>query len=317
MLSKHLFESALVKPAIDGADELLIITGYSSPRIVHRQVDRLKSLGLKIKIRVLVGMISLDGIDIKSHQGFVKLCEKMGNDFTCRYVRSSAITHSKNYLWQKRGKPYVGFTGSANYSTNAFSGKVIETLTPDDPKEIAILFARIGKESIECTDPQALTIFNVYETPAKTPADYRKSDEDIDGPQTALLLSQKLSLLTRAGQVHERGGLNWQVDRADKDAAYIPVSTSVQRSGFFPVPGRAFKVRCDDGVEMMMVCQGSGGKQLTTPQSNQILGRYLRERMGLESGTKVKLADLKSYGRTDVIFYKKSRSFYYLDFSSY
>jgi hypothetical protein len=320
MLSKNLFESALVKPAIDGADELLIITGYSSPRIVHRQVDRLKSLGLKIKIRVLVGMISLDGIDLKSHQGFVTLCQKMGDDFNCRYVRGSSTTHSKNYLWLKKGKPYVGFTGSANYSINAFSGKVIETLTPDEPKEIAILFERIAKESIECTDPQALKIFNIYKTPPKAPVDYRTSDEEIEGLktvafQTAGLLSQTLSLLTRYGQVHEGGGLNWQLDRRDKNAAYIPVPADVLRSAFFPEPGIPFKVLWDDGEEMVMVCQGAGGKQLTTPQSNQILGRYLRTRLGLKSGAKVTLSDLKRYGRTDVAFYKKSKNLYYLDFS--
>ena len=320
MLSKNLFESTLVKPAIDGADELLIITGYSSPRIVHRQVDRLKSLGMKIKIRVLVGMISLDGIDRNSHLGFVALSEKFGKDFTCHYVKGSSTTHSKNYLWLKKGKPYVGFTGSANYSYNAFSEKVIETLTPDDPKEIAILFEKIAKESIECTDPQALKLFNIYKTPAKAPVDYRTSDEEIEGIQniafeTAGLPLQKLSLLTRYGQVHEGGGINWQLDRRDKDAAYIPVPAPVLRSAFFPKPGVRFNVLCDDGEEMVMVCQGAGGKQLTTPQSNQKLGNYLRSRLGLKSGAKVKLEDFKRHGRSDVTFYKKEKNLYYLDFS--
>jgi hypothetical protein len=322
MLSKNLFESTLVKPAIDGADELLIITGYSSPRIVLRQVTRMESLGLKIKIRVLVGMISLDGIDLKSHQGFVTLSEKMGTDFTCRYVKSALTTHSKNYLWLKKGKPYLGFTGSANYSINGFSGKVIETLTPDNPKEIAILFARIAKESIDCTDPQASKIFNIFKSPANAPVNYRTSDEEIAGIknvafETAGLPLQKLSLLTRYGKVHEGGGINWQLDRRDKDAAYIPVPAPVLRSAFFPAPGIAFTVLCDDGAKMVMVCQGAGGKQLTTPQSNQILGRYLRTRLGLKSGAKVTLNDFKRYGRTDVIIYKKAKFLYYLDFSGY
>lgn len=320
MLSINLFESALVAPAIEGADELLIITGYSSPGIVTKQLDRLKSLGLKIKIRVLVGMISLDGIDRKSHQGFVKLCKKMGDDFSCRYVSHALTTHSKNYLWLKKGKPYLGFTGSANYSINGFAGNVIETLTPDEPSEIAILYERIAKESIECTNPEALKLFSIYETSFNAPIDYRTSDKEIEGAkdfafQTIGLAAQKLSLLARNGQVHEGGGLNWQLDRKDKDAAYIHVPARVLRDVFFPEPGLRFNVLCDDGVEMVMVCQGSGGKQLTTPQSNQILGRYFRKRLGLKSGVKVTLDDLNRYGKTYVTFYKKSQNLYYLDFA--
>lgn len=320
MINNSLFETTLIEPAVEGADELLVITGYSSPRIVYRQFERLKSLGLKIKVRVLVGMVSLDGIDNIAHQGFTQLTESCNGDFSCRYVKGTSTTHSKNYLWLKNGKPFLGFTGSANYSINAFSGKVIETLASDSPTEIAKLFAIIANDSVDCTDPQAPKLFNIFKSPGKSSQDYRTSDEEVAIPkkiafQPAGLSSKELSLLTSSGKVHRGGGINWQLDRRDKNAAYIPVPAPVARSGFFPAPGKLFTVICDDGKEMVMTAQGAGGKQITTPHSNQELGLYLRSRMGVKSGSEVTLKHFENYGRTGVMFYKKTSKIFYMDFS--
>ncbi|MCX8491821.1 MAG: NgoFVII family restriction endonuclease, partial [Cyclobacteriaceae bacterium] len=105
MFSKELFEKALIAPAIVGANELWVITGYSSPAIVIKQLDRLEKAGIKVKIKILVGMIGLDGMEITSHRGFKKLTKIYGGVFSCRYVLKKSITHSKNYLWIKSGKP--------------------------------------------------------------------------------------------------------------------------------------------------------------------------------------------------------------------
>jgi hypothetical protein len=320
MYSKNLFDTALINPAIAGADELMVITGYSSPSIVNRQFEALEKRGLNIKVRILVGMASLEGIDSNSHLGFIRLSNNASRNFSCRYLLSTSITHSKNYLWLKKGKPVVGFTGSANYSINAFSGNVIESLTPDNPKHIKELFEILSKESVDCTDLRVTKLFNIFKTPTRAPLNYRTSDEEIPSPkkiafQSTGLPCQNLSLLARNGEVHQRGGINWQLNRKDKNAAYIPVPASVARSGFFPVPGEFFKVICDDGSTLLMATEGAGGKQITTPESNQILGHYLRSRLGVKSGAEVTLNDFKKYGRSDVTFYKKSAKLFYMDFS--
>lgn len=322
MLVKDLFEKALIAPATKGANELWVITGYSSPAIVHKQLDRLEKAGLQIKIKILVGMIGLDGLDLASHQGFIKLSKIYGDDFSCRYVMKSSITHSKNYLWLKNGKPFVGFSGSANYSINAFSGKVIETLTTDDPLEIEKLYKVISANSIDCRASDVDKYFNFFQIAAKDSTDYRTANDDLKNLSAKAfdstgLASLTLSLLKTRGvpAVHDSGGINWgHRDSRDRDEAYISVPTKYQGK-FFPDLKKRFKVTCDDGEEFQMVAEGANGKQITTPDGNWQLGRYLRKRLGLKSGVKVKLEDFKKYGRTDVTFYKKSSTQYFLDFS--
>jgi hypothetical protein len=322
MLSKELFEKALIAPAIKGANELWVITGYSSPAIVIKQLDRLEKAGIKVKIKILVGMIGLDGMEITSHLGFKKLTKIYGDVFSCRYVLKKSITHSKNYLWIKSGKPLLGFTGSANYSINAFSGKVIESLNGDDPCEIKELFEEIEKNSIDCTDPTVEKHFNIFKADSKKPTDYRDANEELQNLvekafDASGLKSLKLTLLKSRGApaVHDSGGINWgHRDNRDRDEAYISVPTQFQGT-FFPDLKKRFKVICDDGEELEMVAEGANGKQITTPNGNWKLGRYLRKRLGLKSGVKVKIEDFEKYGRSDVVFYKKTSNLYYLDFS--
>lgn len=322
MLVKNLFERVLITPVSKGADELWVITGYSSPAIVYKQLDRLEQLGLNAKIHVLVGMIGLDGLDLAAHKGFKKLTEVSNGNFSCRYVLKKSITHSKNYLWLKKGKPLLGFTGSANYSINAFSGNVIETLTQDDPELIASLFKTIAQHSIDCIDPLVTKHFSLFILPVKTGGNYRTADAeitDLSGKafDSTGLKSLTLSLLKARGvpAVHDSGGINWgHRDNRDRNEAYISVPT-VHQGNFFPDPKQRFNVTCDDGQKFVMVAEGANGKQVTTPDGNWQLGRYLRSRMGLKSGVKVKLEDLTKYGRTNVTFYRKSREQYFLDFS--
>ena len=322
MLVKNLFERTLIAPATKEADELWVITGYSSPAIVHKQLDRLEQLGLNVKIHVLVGMIGLDGMDLAAHEGFKKLTKIYKGNFICKYVLMKSITHSKNYLWLKKGKPWLGFTGSANYSINAFSGKVIETLTQDDPDPIASLFKTIDQHSIDCIDPLVAKHFSLFSLPLESSGNYRTANaeiHDLSGKafESTGLKGLTLSLLKARGipAVHDSGGVNWgHRQKRDRDEAYISIPT-VHQGKFFPDPNHRFKVTCDDGQEFVMVAEGANGKQVTTPDGNWQLGRYLRSRMGLKSGVKVKLEDFKKYGRSNVTFYRKSREQYFLDFS--
>lgn len=322
MLLNSLFERVLINPATKGADELQVVTGYATPAIVHRQLDRLEQLGRDIKIQILVGMIGLDGMDRAAHQGFKKLTKLRNGNFTCRYVLKKSITHSKNYLWLKKGRPLMGFTGSANYSINAFSGRVIETLADDDPVAIAQLFQKIYENSISCNAPDVMENFQFFDIPAGARIDYRIANADIAElsgkafDPTGLRSITLTLLMSRGGPaVHSSGGINWgQRGNRDRDEAYISVPT-VHQGKFFPNLKKRFKVTCDDGKEFLMVAEGANGKQVTTPNGNWQLGRYLRGRMGLRSGVKVELEDFIRYGRADVTFYKKSSDQYFLDFS--
>ncbi len=131
--------------------------------------------------------------------------------------------------------------------------------------------------------------------------------------------SVTLSLVVKSGgaeRVPLRSGLNWgQRPGRNPNQAYLSVPGEVQRMGFFPVAGRRFGVETDDGELFVLVRAQASGKALETPDDNALLGRYFRQRLGVESGRLVTLAHLRRYGRTSVDIFKVSELKYRLDFS--
>ena len=133
-----------------------------------------------------------------------------------------------------------------------------------------------------------------------------------------MMRSVKLPLVIqqgkRRGETHARGGINWgQRNKRDRNQAYIHIPPKYR--SFFPPRGEPFTVMADDGEKLVMVVAQDAGKALHTPDSNSILGLYLRKRMGLRSGIYVTREHLDRYGRTDVQFRRDSNCRYYLDFS--
>ncbi len=58
-----------------------------------------------------------------------------------------------------------------------------------------------------------------------------------------------------------------------------------------------------------------GRKAIQSTHDNSELGRYIRNRLGLELGTVIKLNDLENYGRTDYTLEKIDDETILLDFS--
>ena len=61
--------------------------------------------------------------------------------------------------------------------------------------------------------------------------------------------------------------------------------------------------------------QQDGRKAISTTNNNSEIGRYFRERLGVESGKLVLKDDLIKYGRTDFILRKIDDETFMLDFS--
>ena len=128
--------------------------------------------------------------------------------------------------------------------------------------------------------------------------------------------SVKLPLLTRAGETHEKAGLNWgQRPGRNPNQAYIPIPVNHQKSGFFPNRAEQFTVLTDDGESFILVRAQDDGKALHSSLDNSQLGAYIRRRIGIGSGEYVTRAHLEKYGRTDITFIKVDEETYYLDFS--
>ena len=135
----------------------------------------------------------------------------------------------------------------------------------------------------------------------------------------------KVSLLTADGEVGYGSGINWGIrpngTKRDRDQAYIPYNSRDRKSGFFPDRVNPEDKNCplfrvvtkDAGTFHMRMAQANN-KALHTAESNAILGKWIRHKLGVPSGTFVTKQMLESYGRTYVTFKKYADGTYSLDF---
>lgn len=142
-----------------------------------------------------------------------------------------------------------------------------------------------------------------------------------------------LTLLTADGNnIHHAGGLNWGFStRAHvcKNDAYIPIHIRTIRlnPSFFPTRSSSknniLKFTWDDGFVMYGKFEGTmtdcrtGNKypkQLSSHPHKDILGCYIRNRIGIPLGQAITISDLKAYGRTDIDIKHIGGNDYSLDF---
>ena len=71
----------------------------------------------------------------------------------------------------------------------------------------------------------------------------------------------------------------------------------------------------DVGPSMLCVVAQGREKAIRTTESNAIIGKYIRARLGLFNGEYVTTAHLKDYGRNDLTIYKEDDETYHLDFA--
>ncbi len=126
--------------------------------------------------------------------------------------------------------------------------------------------------------------------------------------------------------VHVKSGLNWCFAKAhvSTNDAYIALRKTFLRNnpGFFPPHGRCVDVVWDDGATMRCLLEGTqdvdgviSPKQISTFNNKSILGKYLRERLGVGSDHIVTYQDLQNYGRDHIEVIPTDDGKYYFDFS--
>lgn len=315
MLSEKLFEEILVKPA-GGCDQLHILSGYASPAMANRHLARLPNLSIEL----LVGMVQVDGMGRGGHNGFVKI-QQSNPRFKCSYLITPPAAHIKSYIWLNKGTPKIAFTGSGNYSQNAFLGITRESFAEDDPIACEGLYQNVLKDSLSCLSPQIETKINFYEEIYKRQVEIKAFEAQHADETVADILAEDCKVLSLLStrfpyNTHEKSGLNWgQRAGRDPDQAYIPVPSHIGQSDFFPDKATHFTVITDDGQSFDCVIAQDGNKAIETPKNNSILGKYFRKRLGLPNGAYVSRAALETYGRTDVRICKLDHETYFLDFS--
>jgi len=318
MITTNLYERILMNPVINGADKLYVVSGYASPAIVYKHLNDSE----KFSIDLIIGMAIRDGMRLWSHNAFVKLAkEDFPTRFKCSYLTTDRPAHSKLYGWYKGTMPINGFAGSANYSQPAFSNNQMEAMVECEAVPIRRLFNELVKVSVNCLDSSVGDRIYFYDerniVTRKVKANGQKEYvKEYVGEDSQFGQSLTLSLLTEQGIVGNRSGVNWgQRPGRDPNEAYIPVPIKIRRLGFFPPRGQHFILATDDNKILDCVIAQDDGKAIETYKNNSILGRYLRERMGVASGERITSGDFARYGRNNVDIHKIDEETYYLDFS--
>ena len=316
MFTNNIAKRILFAPPLQGADTLLILSGYATPNMASWLIKSFQEQNMHpLNISLLIGMVPYDGLSVPIHEGFIELhgktYPKAVDSFSCSYVCENPPVHANLYIWLKEESPVQEYTGSADFVQNAFIQSRKEIVVCCDPKEAYKFYEEVEANSIYCNHAEVEDHIVLRPT-------HQILDSE-NKPLTSLagegITSTTLSLLTNKGEVGEKSGLNWgQRKGRNKNEAYIHLPAKIARSGFFPLNKQHFTVITDDGHTLLLRVEQQNDKAITTPLSNAQLGEYFRNRLGLGNGAFVTKQDLLNYGRTDVTFYKIDDEQYFMDF---
>lgn len=318
LLTTDLFDQILLSPAQNGATEIFIVSGYASSAMVFHHAQKL--IGHNVKINLIIGMTPRDGLSRTNHRGFQSLMENdLDGIFSCSYLINRSPVHSKVYSWVQNNEPVIAYTGSANYSQQAFmTVQQGEATTQCNPEQAYEYYQSLINDSIYCTHQDAEFVIDLYRDyrPINTTEDQIIEPGYDDMSSVQGLEQQIISFINRDGEISQRSALNWghRLTRA-RNEAYIPVKAAIDRSNFFPAIAQHFTVCTDDGKILICTRAQENGKAITTPHNNSLLGEYFRFRLNLPSGELITMEHLEGYGRTDVTFYKIDEENYFMDFS--
>jgi len=309
-------------------DELIVLSGYVGPQ----PVGRLQSLPFKTS--VIFGMYGADKISEKLHHALLAISATSENT-TILY--SKLPVHSKCYVWRKNKNIVAALVGSANFSVSGLSNPYKEVLAETTFDTFAPLNAYLQtvlNNCVICSD-DSIKLKNALQRiqPSANNAQILGVSEDI---------CRTASLLDENGQVPQKSGLNWGLSdgHTAKGDAYIKISKLDLRSSpqLFPpkqleearVTEGGKKGRQNDAVEFMWddgtVMEGlleatqfiddvAFPKHICSSPRKNILGTYLRQRLGVDINHLITVEDLHRYGRTTIDISLQGEGIYYLDFS--
>jgi len=329
MKTNHYFSPVLLQPYQEkGADELFIISGYASATFANEHLGKLKALtadSLNCRVNLIIGMPGKRS----DHPGFLRLRDLYKDNFFCYYLEDSPPVHSKVYSWSKDGVPFIGYAGSANYSRPGFYPlDQINQISDDDPKEIHQFFVSLLPRATAVED---YTGFNVEEV---TAAGLGSVGGSVTAGRILWEIPDKrvrISFLDRrTNDLPPISGLNWgqrlskrrnkrtgeiKWDKREPNQAYLSIKTDATKEGFLPPRKRPFTLITDDSKSFDCVVAQDGRKAIESTYDNSEIGRYIRERIGVELGSPVTKTDLENYGRTDFVIEKINEDTFLFDFS--
>lgn len=328
---KDLENKVLHSDMAANSNKLFVISGYVGAELIKT----LSSFPSSTQFEIIYGMYGCDNISEPLHKKLVELHNSLPN---VNISYSLVPIHSKIYCWFCNDKVKGGLIGSANFTINGLRKDFKETLCDiklDSIDEYRKYFKYVCEHSIPCTDTRVILRKYKHIT---TKADTKEQPYLSDG-------ICRISLLDKFDKIPLKSGLNWGCSRGhvSKGDAYIRITTKYikQFPDLFPQKkyvngiineeskGKAnrendeIELIWDDGTSMIGLLEGQNvvdgviyPKQLSTSPQKNILGKYLRKRLGnLPLEYIIHKKDLLKYGRTSIDISKIGDGIYYLDFS--
>jgi len=324
LFNRNLEEIIFHRHQTHQSDELIILSGYVGPN----PIARLKEL--PFKTTVIFGMYGDRGIQEKLHNSLVAHQNNISN---VDIYYSNIPVHSKCYIWKNNNTIHHALIGSANFSTNGLSTPYRETLaetTFDTFDPLDEYIKKIMENSVICTEIE----LNLQR---------RGRTEERPNIQVSTEFC-RMTLLDRNGQVASASGLNWGQGQGNvrPNDAYIAIKKDYLREypDLFPpkqnfsqmdietTDGRSTRhndkveIIWDDGVIMDGLLEGNQTeneimypKNFSTSPSKDIIGKYIRNRIGVELGRPITIDDLNRYGRTYIDVSLLEDGVYSFDFS--
>jgi hypothetical protein len=294
------------------ATDFLALTGY----VGIETIDSLSRLPFRSKI--IYGLFN-ENKKIEVHNQLVKL-----HNPNREILYPKILCHSKCYLWLKDNKPLKGLIGSANFSPNGLKNDYRESLLAIDKNQLYFLkgyIELIQSSAIPCIEAEVKSV-----PPPKK--DYNKE------------VCNMVLFDPATGQTQIGHGLNWGLAEGSHvrvNDSCIPIRMEHIRRypKLFPPltydPERkrgslkeVVEIIWDDGVVMQGRLEGSQPtkgepkypKQFASYPHKDDLGKYIRQRLGINLGERILMEDLVKYGSVDLRVSLLQEGVYYFDFST-
>lgn len=287
-----------------------------------------------IRIEIILGMTKGANLTLKKHQ---KICDTIARinqtpgmpHISCRYIYNGKEVHSKVYVWSNHGNPQIAYCGSANYTINAFQ-KRRECMVECDANDAVQYYESLLGDSIDCMNTSIMSFMHFSEG-VTIDAQEEIDDDNLenlnfdDYKNRVPIDTLRVSLLKANGGVGFGSGINWGIrpngTKRDRNQAYIPYNVKNRKEGFFPDRINPddkncplFKVITKEMGAFYMRMAQQNNKGLHSAENNAIIGKWIRQKLGIPDGEFVTLECMLEYGATEVIFKKFSNGVYTLEY---
>lgn len=303
----NILKDLFFNPIYQGGKKLCISVAHATPSMASWLLTEYKECDInEVSVELVICSTKEEGILKDFHEGFIALQKEFSNKkFRCSYLSEPCSLQNNSFIWLQDDKPFCAF--QCTYDFTQMSLMKVE-------KGLVYIVNPIN-EYEKYKSMLGRTVYCNYQGVEEQIVIYSRGSclqRENDNLEKCVL-----SLLTKNGDVGTRSGLNWgHRGNRNRNQAYIPLSSEIAKSGFFPLNKQHFLVITDDDHTLELRVEQQNNKAITTPSSNALLGEYFRNRLGLANGAFITREDLEKYGRFDVTFYKYDAEHYYMDFSS-